>query len=693
MKHPYRTLLGAMAVIPALCLPAFATVSITSLSPSEVSPQPLGTTITWTAKATDSGAGPLAFQFKVGPPGGAIAMVKDYVPGAKSGSIWTSLPFVWVPTATEGNYEIEVVIKDFGTKQTASKTVKFTATPLVTGSTPVVTPTANPLVALFSAPVCATGSSMRVSFAPALGGTAVETSWVACNGAATMNFEIAGMEPGTPYNMFAQTKTGSKVKNGPTASFTTGTISESVAIPKFKVTTAYSGTNPNPVLLHSLVQFGSGTTYADVATDLSGNVIWYYYPNNIDHFQLITRPLTGGGVLSIQDDYAWDPNVLAQQYLRQVDLAGNTVKETNIGALQQQLLAMGVSAGTPCSSLPSPAPLGSACIGAFHHDAIQTLPNGYMALYVDEEKIFPAGTQGDTSGLPVDIIGDMILVVNTNWQITWYWDSFDAAGGGNGYPQMPVSRTAVLAETCGVGTAGCPPIYLLSAGNIAPLAHDWLHSNALYYWPAPQDDNTTGGDIIWSSRHQDWIFKLDYKDGTGTGDILWRMGPSGDFTITNTFNDPWPWFSHQHEVGIENGGSGEMTLLDNGNTRVSNPGVSTGGISGLGLSCGPYDCDSRGMALTFNDIDTPLTVTPVVAFDLGGFSVAMGSAQLLSDSNYFFENPATVVSLTVIDGVSLEIAPTPAAPVLGKADELLNLSGPEHYRAWQMPSLYAPPTT
>jgi hypothetical protein len=71
----------------------------------------------------------------------------------------------------------------------------------------------------------------------------------------------------------------------------------------------------------------------------------------------------------------------------------------------------------------------------------------------------------------------------------------------------------------------------------------------------------------------------------------------------------------------------------------------------------------------------------------------MGSAQLLSDSNYFFENPATVVSLTVIDGVSLEIAPTPAAPVLGKADELLNLSGPEHYRAWQMPSLYAPPTT
>ena len=76
--------------------------------------------------------------------------------------------------------------------------------------------------------------------------------------------------------------------------------------------------------------------------------------------------------------------------------------------------------------LPSPAPVGSSCLGAFHHDAIQTLPNGYTAVLVDVEKIFPAGTQGDTSGLPVDIVGDAIIVLNQNWQVVWYFNCFSA---------------------------------------------------------------------------------------------------------------------------------------------------------------------------------------------------------------------------------------------------------------------------
>ena len=71
-------------------------------------------------------------------------------------------------------------------------------------------------------------------------------------------------------------------------------------------------------------------------------------------------------------------------------------------------------------------------------------PNGFTAALIDVEKIFPPGTQGDTSGLPVDIIGDMILVMNTNWQVVWYWDSFDPGSGGNGYTPLPVSRMAPL---------------------------------------------------------------------------------------------------------------------------------------------------------------------------------------------------------------------------------------------------------
>jgi hypothetical protein len=138
------------------------------------------------------------------------------------------------------------------------------------------------------------------------------------------------------------------------------------------------------------------------------------------------------------------------------------------------------------------------------------------------------------------------------------------------------------------------------------------------------------------------------------GTILWRMGPPdnltpGDFIFNNTWNDPWEWFSHQHDVGIENGGAGPMTIMDNGNTRVSLPPL------GLGTGCSPYDCDSRGMALTVDE--SSMTVTPVVSYDLGSYSPAMGSAQLLGDGNYFFENAIVFVQAQGSTfGYSIEIS-------------------------------------
>src|ERR1035438_10570596 len=75
--------------------------------------------------------------------------------GTLGSGIWTSLPFTWTPTQTEGIYQIQVVIKDFTSGETTSQTERFRVLPLVSGSTPVAVPTANPLVALFSAPSCA----------------------------------------------------------------------------------------------------------------------------------------------------------------------------------------------------------------------------------------------------------------------------------------------------------------------------------------------------------------------------------------------------------------------------------------------------------------------------------------------------------------------------------------------------------
>ena len=169
------------------------------------------------------------------------------------------------------------------------------------------------------------------------------------------------------------------------------------------------------------------------------------------------------------------------------------------------------------------------------------------------------------------------------------------------------------------------------------------------------------------------------------------MGPGGDFRFVNNYSDPWPWFSHQHDVGIENNGTGVMTIFDNGNTRISpptGPHSSTGGTPGLGRNCGPNDCHSRGMALTFDE--STMQATPVLSTDLGVFSNAMGSAQWLADNNYFFVPAIVRVTRTGTLGYGIEIQP---APGTDNGTQVLNLAGPDSYRSWQMPSLYDPPTT
>ena len=46
---------------------------------------------------------------------------------------------------------------------------------------------------------------------------------------------------------------------------------------------------------------------------------------------------------------------------------------------------------------------------------------------------------------------------------------------------------------------------------------DWTHTNAVLY---SKDD----GNLIISIRHQNWLVKIDYNNGAGAGDILWKLG-------------------------------------------------------------------------------------------------------------------------------------------------------------------------
>ena len=66
----------------------------------------------------------------------------------------------------------------------------------------------------------------------------------------------------------------------------------------------------------------------------------------------------------------------------------------------------------------------------------------------------------------------------------------------------------------------------------------------------------------------------------------------------------------------------------------------------------------------------------------------MGSAQLLSNGNYFFLPAIVPISAHNTVSYSMEVFPR-AGKITGTT--VLNIQGPESYRSWQMPSMYAPP--
>jgi hypothetical protein len=249
-------------------------------------------------------------------------------------------------------------------------------------------------------------------------------------------------------------------------------------------------------------------------------------------------------------------------------------------------------------------------------------------------------------------MGDLLIVMNANWQAVWYSDEFQ---------QLDINRAAPLGETCRNAYNGNPSTCPLVVLVLANVANDWTHTNSIYYM-------ASSGDLLLSLRNQDWLLKVDYANGIGVGDIVWRMGIDGDFTFNNINNDPFPWFSHQHDTEYQTNGA--LTVFDNGNTRVAPPPI------GLGVPAA-----SRGMALTVDE--TNMVVTPVLSVGLGVFCEVMGSAALLYNGNYFFQ-PGLPLSYDV------QILPDPGTTT---GLQVYSLSGPPYtYRAWQMPNLYTAPT-
>src|ERR1039457_718962 len=273
-----RYVLAIFPMIASLSPCLHATIAPVTLNASPASPQLLGTAIQLTASASDSDPGPLTYKWEVQAPGSSsFSLMRDFD---------LDTTFAWTPNHVEGTYRLRLTARDYLAGTSAQQVVAFRVNALVTGTQPVVIPTANPLVALFSAPACPAGST---------------------------NFYMAGMAASQTYVMTYRVNKGGTVTPGPPVSFTTGVIPTSLSFPALSVPLAPGPQTDNAeqVVLTGYIVPPDFPT----ATDLSANIIWYY-PQTIE----LTRPVPGGTMLAIFNGQGtgtgvWGPNVEREQIL------------------------------------------------------------------------------------------------------------------------------------------------------------------------------------------------------------------------------------------------------------------------------------------------------------------------------------------------------------------------------------------
>ncbi|HEX6494063.1 MAG TPA: aryl-sulfate sulfotransferase, partial [Acidobacteriaceae bacterium] len=284
---------------------------------------------------------------------------------------------------------------------------------------------------------------------------------------------------------------------------------------------------PGVELLNSLVGKPSGV----IVTDLAGNPLWTYNnPGNptlnfIDgvkflpngNFLMTIGPSSGitlSGTLSAD----------AINEIREVNLAGDTVREISVTDLNDRL------ASATCAEC-------HVKLDVFHHD-VEALPNGHWLVLASTRMNLSSTTQPALTNLPAStVLGDVIVDLDENLQPVWAWNQFNH----------------------------------LDPNRHPYLFPDWTHTNAVLY---SKDD----GNLIVSMRHQNWVVKVKYADGTGDGSILWRLGEGGDLTLKGG-TDPTDWIYAQHDptfFSAATAGVFSLGIMDNGDDRQFPAGVTCG---------------------------------------------------------------------------------------------------------------------
>ncbi len=456
------------------------------------------------------------------------------------------------------------------------------------------------------------------------------------SGGGPVTILVAGMKMNTAYHMRANAvfADGSQF-NDIDHTFTTGTVPVA-NLPTITVTTPTAGAKPQPgVELLDLLGV-TNPSMNGVVTDLQGNVIWTLQPTlPAGRFFSPLKLLPNGHFLVVVTDQAEDNNASLVEY----DLAG-TVISTFTSAQLSTALATATCAGCQGHN-----------IGGMHHD-YALLPNGHMIVIVSET-VSESGLIGQPD--PITVTGDLLVELDQNHNPVWAWSTF-------GHLDL----------------------------NRHPLTFpDWTHTNAVVYTP---DDHN----LMISMRTQDWVIKIDYNDGKGTGNILWHLGYQGDFTLINngaTTTDPSLWFYGQHDINVvsqKSAGVFSVTLFDDGNNRVVNNNNDNSSICGEG-SAAP--CSSAAPILELDETAKTATIQfrsqpPVYTQPPGliEFAAFGGSSRLLANTDLEYDLCGLTASGTQnLNSMSdiLEVA-QPSGDIAWR----MQLTGNYAYRSFRIPSLY-----
>ena len=505
---------------------------------------------------------------------------------------------------------------------------------------------------------------------------------------------------------------------------------------------------------------------APTAVDVTdGKLLWYWSPTTLGSqnpadanaaFSFtynVTLRIVGDDrspgvfVLGTDDEgRTRDPEVVGPNLVREIDLAGTPLWETNVYALNSRL------------------PAGFV-LTDFHHDLVP-MPNGAFLMLVNTVRCLAhmgpgQAVSGVTNPCPLDPagnpqqkwLGDGILALDRNGNVLWSWNSLDhdtageilrtrtprvpgSDGSFSSYPYCiapsgPDGASCHLATGTGTADSGDPLLCSGLSGECpVKFANDYEHMNSVFL--------DHDGDLIVSSRYQAWVMKIafDYPRNDGDGSILWKLGQckdhdsdpddptcfktSGPGGATQGMSDNW--FSFQHDARVAHNGT--LTVFDNGNVKCRtdfyDPG--TGSCKNGWTDCVPsyqsynaHACpfasrgqswklqaqamlaDPTGLNVSFPQLDSggPAgTGTPPASL----YAEAVGAAQKLSHGGWSFDagrlaytdgNPiqAQLVEYACADDAAPDDGSDEPAACTSQVVRVLKTN---HmlYRGYRMPNLY-----